>query len=186
MNILEELGRFDGRHVEPLAALGVRLLARGAGTDELIEIAGSPEERLQTAASWVLKWLQENRVVYPAERVRALLRLLGRVDAWEARLHLLQMLDGLEIPSRAARTLRETLTIYTRDSSKFVRAWSYSGLFVRANQHPRYRREVLVLLDEASNDEAASVRARVRRIRRTVGWAHTGPGSGARSRRRGR
>lgn len=185
-SLREELRRFDGRHVAPLAALGSRLLQEADGTDELIRIASGDDERSQIAATWVLKWLQEQRVRFTAAQVRALLRSLDRAGCWEARLHLLQMLAGLEIPSPAARALHGTLARYVRDPGKLVRAWSYSGFFVLADQHPRFRPEVLGLLDAASEDEAASVRARVRRIRGAVGWAHAGPGSRPASRRGGR
>ena len=84
---------------------------------------------------------------------------------WEASLHLLQMLPGWPIPrgktKRLAKRLRENLEA----DNKFVRAWCYNGLFELARQHGEFRDEVSQLLDQAEQTEAASVKARIRKIR---------------------
>lgn len=52
------------------------------------------------------------------------------------------------------------------DNNKFVRAWAYNGLYELSRQYEDLRIETMLLLDAGLNDEAASVRARIRNILR--------------------
>ena len=60
------------------------------------------------------------------------------------------------------------MEIYERhgltDQNKFVRAWSYNGLYELATSFPSLRKEAERFFDMALADEAASVKARVRNI----------------------
>jgi hypothetical protein len=48
--------------------------------------------------------------------------------------------------------------------SKFVRAWAYDGFFRLGQQHHSFEQEALQHLVKAQEEEAPSVRARVRKI----------------------
>jgi HEAT repeat protein len=172
MNLSEELRKFDGKHIEPLEAIGAQLLQSEGSVDEVLALANSDEARMQTAATWILKWLQERHATLSKSQTQEVLRLLRGMSNWEAKLHLLQMLGGLQIPSRSGNSLHRFLKEHACDENKFVRAWSYNGLFVLGQQHARFRTEVGELLSQAQQDPAASVRARVRRICKTASWLH--------------
>ena len=90
---------------------------------------------------------------------------------WEARLHVLQMMGDLTVPARQVEQLWPALIEQRKDANKFIRAWSYYGLAVVADRHPSYRGRALALLAAAEQEEAASVRARVRRTRAAFKWA---------------
>jgi hypothetical protein len=171
VDLSEALRQFDGKQVKSLERLAVQLQKTPASIDQLLTLSGSDNPRMQTAATWILKRLQERGVSLTAAQSRDVFRLLGRVPHWEAKLHLLQMLGELKIPARNAARLFEIFETDTRDPNKLVRAWSYNGLSVIGEQHEKYRADVTALLENSQHDEAASVRARVRQIRKTSAWA---------------
>ena len=170
MNITERLRQFDGRHVKPLEDLATQLLHVEGSVDELLALSNIADARTQTAATWILKRLQELGIILTAAQTLSVFRLLRNVSGWEARLHLLQMLDSLEIPSRNSAQLLKLLAEFLDDENKLIRAWSYNGLFVVGEQHQKHRRAIAVSLQAAQSDDAASVRARIRRICRSSDW----------------
>ena len=62
------------------------------------------------------------------------------------------------------------LTAQATGANTFIRAWSVHGAVVLADQHPAYRDSALDLLAAAEQDDAASVRARIRRTRKSFAW----------------
>ncbi|MCG8479081.1 MAG: hypothetical protein MI724_08310 [Spirochaetales bacterium] len=118
----------------------------------------------QNGATWLLKaWLESGNIL-DDDQTRAVYSSLGTLKHWEARLHVLQAIPFMSIDeeskNRVALFLRETLT----DSNKFVRAWSYNGLYELAKQHGEYLHEIEERFDTAMRTESASVKARIRNI----------------------
>ena len=173
MDLTEALQQFDGKHVEPLETFANQLRPNDIDghLEALLKQARSKNQRTQVASTWIVKRLSERDVSFSKQQSRDLLRLLSSVSHWEAKLHLLQLLDRLEIPARSSRQLKTTIEQLLDDDNKLIRTWAYNGLYVLADQHPRYQDDVLALLDLSQADPAASVKARVRRIRKTSSWA---------------
>jgi hypothetical protein len=130
----------------------------------LIELAESSEPNVQRAATALLKRYQERGTTFDADQVARLLELLPSARHWEATLHLLQMLAHLTIPPSQAESLCDSLRGLSRHRNAFVRAWAYGGLHRLATLYPEYLSEVSPLLDRAAQEEAASVRARLRQL----------------------
>ncbi len=172
MNVSEHLRQFDGKHIEPLEKLAAELLTRKGSVDELIVLSNSEDAKTQVAATWILKWLYKRQFLFSKSQVQELFLLFRVVTHWEAKIHLLQILNGLDISSQNCGGLYRFLKEHLQDNNKLVRAWSYNGLFVLAEQHDRFRSEVEKLLNEAKRDAAASVRARVRKICKSSNWAN--------------
>ena len=80
------------------------------------------------------------------------------------------MMDTLIVPASLAQPLLEALTRMATGDNTFIRAWSAHGAAVLADQHPIYRDSALDLLAAAEQDEAPSVRARLRRTRKAFDW----------------
>ena len=171
MDLEALLQNWDGKRVESLAALAERIEVDDALLDDLWKHAAADDAKLQTGATWVLKrWLEKCRRLSPA-RTRDALRLIETVSTWEARLHVLQMLPFLSIPAREKTRLHRTLHRRLEDDNKLIRAWTYNGFFVLADQHSEFREETILLLANGAQDEAASVRARIRNIMKSASWA---------------
>jgi hypothetical protein len=76
----------------------------------------------------------------------------------------------LTVPSSLAAQLMDALGEQATGANTFIRAWSVHGAAALADQHPAYRDSVLDLLAAAEQDDAASVRARIRRTRQAFAW----------------
>ena len=95
---------------------------------------------------------------------------MSNLNNWDTKLHVLQILPSLTIPSQQFDPLQRNLKENTRSENKLLRAWSFNGLAVLADQHSSLRTEVNGILSSAQNDEAASVRARIRQISKSLDW----------------
>lgn len=166
-NLLDILETFDGKHTSGLEGVAVRVHAAPPLTD-LIVLAESPKIHVQIGATWLLKRLQEMGATFSSSQVEDVLGLFEHVDHWGATLHLLQMLPGFTISANQKNGLFSYLKTALASRKPFVRAWSYNGLAVLANQYSELEIEVKTLLDRGAQDKAASVRARIRNIRKAM------------------
>lgn len=169
---------FDGKHTAPLDAFAARQAPTAAAIRALTAMAGAPDLKHQSAATWLLKHYGEDGLAFTARQTAALLALLPCVTHWEAKLHLLQIFPNLTIQEGEAPALLTLLTgpAYLGDANKLVRAWTYNALAELAAQHRAQRPEVQALLARGAEDAAASVRARLRGIRKAQAWARAGDG----------
>ena len=85
-------------------------------------------------------------------------------------MHVLQMMDTLDVPSELAAPLMDALAAQASGANTFIRAWSIHGATALADQHPAYRDSALDLLAQAEQDAAPSVRARLRKTRQAFDW----------------
>lgn len=171
IRITTAITAFDGVHADSLKSIAEQVEATPAVMGTLCDFAASKEESIQSASTWLLRrYVQNGATLSPAQTAQAL-NVLTRNCHWEARLHILQMMDELRIPSTRVEQLWRSLLEYTTDDNKFIRAWSFHGLAVIADQHPPYRTQALKLLANAEEEGAASVRARIRGIRKALKWA---------------
>ena len=168
---MSELGTrlrgFDGKHTAGLDALAKTL--RPDDIDELCRLAVSDEAKLQIASTWLLKRLAERGHKLDAGQSAAVLMVLESGGHWQARLHALQMLESLSVGDDEAEALWTLLVIQLQTDKKFIRAWAYHGLAALADGQPRYRKRAATRLRRAQG-EAASVRARIRRLRKRYDW----------------
>ncbi len=133
----------------------------------LIRLAG--ETAIEVAASWLIKHHLEQKESGNAlseSQAEAFYRSAARFEHWAARLHALQIMEHAPVPAESVRDAKRLVERCLADENKFVRAWAYSGFARLAEAHPRYRAEAEALLADAeASESAASVRARIRRIR---------------------
>ena len=159
-----QLQDFDGKHTDSLRRVAETLSPDGSTIDHLISLAERSDAPMQTAATWLLKHFQSRDVSFTPAQVTRLVEQLCSSGPWESRLHLVQMLPSLAIPAACTEQLFQSLVATLSERNKFVRAWVYAALHSLASHHRDYAPEVIPLLDQASRDEAASVRARLRQI----------------------
>jgi hypothetical protein len=173
MDILTDIAAFDGKHTDVLESLATRLSPDQALIRDLCEIARHDDAKMRVAATWLLKRFQTNGVPFSRDQTADVLALLHDETDWEAKLHLLQMMPDFVLPADEKDTLLRVLKDkgYLGNSNKLIRAWSYNGLAHLAAQHPAFRDDVAGVLATGQNDEAASVRARIRNILKVMPWA---------------
>ncbi|MBV1914758.1 MAG: hypothetical protein KUG72_05190 [Pseudomonadales bacterium] len=122
---------------------------------------------LQSGATWLLKKHLTEKP--PLDEPRAITIYSGarRMESWQSRLHILQLIPLLPIPESEKHTVEQFLRDCLLDHNKFVRAWAYSGFYELATQYAEYKPEVLHFIQLAEDDEPASVQARIRQIKKT-------------------
>ncbi len=122
------------------------------------------QEKTEVAGSWLLKHhLEENGTLDKEQTVR-LVKLLARIQNWQACLHILQSIRFLTIPTAAKKNVEIFVRQGLSDEAKFVRAWAYDAFYCLAAQHPGYLPEAERLLEQGMEEEAPSIKARIRQL----------------------
>ena len=119
---------------------------------------------MQVGATWLLKRHLECGGKLSSAQVRKIYASLDQLSEWEAILHVLQCMPEMPVPKgqigKVAQFLRDCLA----HKRPFVRAWAYNGFHELAVRHEIYREEMTRLIAHAAQNEAASVKARLRNI----------------------
>ena len=168
--LTQALADFEGKSTGPLERFAAAWCADADLIAELCDFAASDDGNLQAAATWLLKRYGITGAQLSSGQSETLLRLLIKETGWLPRLHALQMMNGLTVSAALAAPLMNALAAQAAGANTFIRAWSVHGAAVLADQHPAYRDRVLDLLAFAEQDEAASVKARIRRTRQAYDW----------------
>ena len=163
-NLTADLGSWDGKSTAVLESIYERHAADGDFVPTILPHLADVNP--QRAATWLLKrHLELGNSLSPAE-CRTVLGSLASQQHWESRLHLLQCLPWLSVAEEDRDGLETFLDACVRSNRKFVRAWAYNGFNELALRFPQYREAVDEMLARASESEAASVRARIRNLRK--------------------
>jgi len=102
--------------------------------------------------------------VLSSAELKLVFQCLPDLIEWETKLHVLQCLSYLTVGKQDVPPLETFLRECLASENKFVRAWAYNGFYELSLQYPQFQVEVDQLLQQALEDEAASVKARVRNI----------------------
>lgn len=169
-SLRQDLASWDGKDAGAIAGVYERQHTRRGFVGSLIRLGSAAE--CEAGATWLLKRHLESGAGLTDEQARAFFAVANGLGHWEARLHALQCMGHVAVPAGSVRHAKRLIERGLADENKFVRAWAYSGFVRLAAAHPRYRDEAERLLDDAeANESAASVRARVRQIRKKgFGW----------------
>lgn len=122
------------------------------------------DEKLQVGASWLLKRLLEGTGTLSNQQNNLVVLTGVNFESWQAKLHFLQILPFLTMVNDHRNQLEYFIKVNITDQNKFVRAWSYNGLYLLATRYTDLRQEAQQFFDMALKDEAASVKARIRNI----------------------
>ncbi len=161
---------FNGKSTDALERFAAAHLPDASLVAELCDFAASDDHNAQAAATWLLKRFGVTGAQLSPSQTETLLRLLIQESNWLSRIHVLQMMDRLAVPTSLAASLMDALAAQARGDNKFIRAWSVHGAAVLADQHQAFRDRALDLLAEAGQDAAPSVLARLRRTREAFDW----------------
>jgi ribosomal protein S18 acetylase RimI-like enzyme len=126
----------------------------------VIGLAADEERTVSEAATWILKSELEAGAKLDRTMTNRLIEQLGSLKAWQAKLHICQTVSHLDLQETAREGLRGWLTPLLDAERPFLRAWALDALC----HLPGTR--VDALLRRMAEDSSASVRARVRNLRR--------------------
>ncbi len=158
----QEISDWDGKSADHITLIYNLYKNEPAFTANLVQLI--QQVPLQKGATWLLKHHLENHHKITAEEVLKVYDQLPRLEHWETKLHILQCMDFMPVAVENKQTVESFLRDGLANKNKFVRAWSYNGLYLLAMQYPEYQKEVRPLLEQALVEEAASVKARIRKL----------------------
>lgn len=161
---IQIIAQWDRRSTQPLQEI---YREQGSEPEFLSQlIALLPSAECQSGASWLIKHALENGQSFSQAQTAELIRHVDDLEHWTAILHVLQCASHWLIPSRSRKRWETFVSAQLRHSKPFVRAWAYDSFCHLARQYPEYRTRCRDLLQNVSDQEAASVKARIRNLRK--------------------
>ncbi|WFE90296.1 hypothetical protein K1718_02790 [Roseibium porphyridii] len=163
------LSAWDGKDTGKLEALFESERANPVFVQALVGLCEI--EDCQRSATWLLKrHFDLKGPPLPEDLTRQHLGLLAKISHWEAKLHVLQYFEKLQLSLAPYGELEGFVETGTRSDNKFVRAWAYYGLAVLALSYPEMIDRVRNILTDARDVETAgSVRVRIRKALEKLG-----------------
>ena len=116
------------------------------------------------AGSWIIKHHYDNNRSLEDHAVLDMLESAGDIESWPARLHILQILDKVELTEDVQQPVYSLVKNSLNDNNKFVRAWALEGYYQLSRYLPDLRNELTILCQNAMETESASVKVRARKI----------------------
>lgn len=166
--VFERVLEFDGKTTGSLEA-ACKAVGKGfTEFERLFELADSQDTRLQIAATWALRKLLELGAEMTADHCATFIETAAAQSAWEAQLHIVQSLQFIRNEDLNTRRLAETITPWHAAKRPFLRAWTIDAICHLAARDPSLKEAASALLAKGEQDPAASVRARVRNLRKAM------------------
>ncbi len=169
MSCLEEhLQDYDGKAVTLLSQAQVACRDAPGYLDDLIGLCADTRALISDGATWILKAeLEAGQELTEPQRAR-LVAALGQIDSWQAALHLLQSVEMLELLEEEAAAFLSWADGHAAHARPFLRAWSLHARVVLGLRFPDLDIDPEAALSAADADQAGSVRARARQLRRRL------------------
>lgn len=168
---------FDGKDVVPLEAFALEHEGEAGYLDGVFGVAGAAEREMElVAATWLLLRRFRADDAGAAEHAGRLSGLLGGAAHPDARLHVIQCLDRVVaaggFDGAGRKKLAKALRADLEHERPFIRAWALSVLARLAADTPSVRAWVGEAIGDAESNGTASLKARVRQLRKTgaFGW----------------
>ncbi len=161
-NLRQELTTYDGRSPTILSEISVRYRDQPNFLSDLVRLAVDENPLISEGATWMLKAeLEAGQVCSPQDVKRLVVGLKG-VTAWQAQLHICQSIKHITVPQELALELERWLSALLDAPRPFLRAWALDAVCQLRGASPKTK----ALLAQMETDDAASVRARVRNLKR--------------------
>lgn len=167
-DLKHQLQNWDGKHSAPLIQLYKDYQGQPLFFEELVNICLKFPE-LQVPATWIIKHHFGLKKHVDHALMNRLLKEGMHFKGWETRLHMLQIMPQIKMQDDTVPYVEEWVRKALKDENKFVRAWSYQGLYEVSKHIPEMQEELALLCEDALELESASVKARVRKVLKRLG-----------------
>ncbi|MEM9679108.1 MAG: hypothetical protein AAF901_02190 [Bacteroidota bacterium] len=161
--LISSLYTWDSVHTEHLINIYDTNVSGEPFFDDLISITNTHQD-LQIATTWLIKHHYDQKQKLSEQQGNLLLGTILNFKAWEAKLHVLQILPFLSIPESHFILVEDFVRACLNDDVKFVRAWAYQGFYELTKYQPSYIPELKLLCDKALLTESASIKSRVKKV----------------------
>lgn len=161
----EELSEYDGRSASILSEISMRHRGRARFLSDLVRLASDREPVISAGATWIMKVRLEQGQTLSRHDVGRLVRELEGVTAWQAQLHICQSVGHISVPEALVPDLESWLLQLLDAPRPFLRAWTVDAVCRLWGGSSKTD----AVLAQMQSDQAASVRARVRNLKREFG-----------------
>lgn len=159
------LSSWDGKHTQHLIAIYQSNLHSPLFFSEIITLYES-DRSVHNAVTWLVKYHYGNNCALSQNLMSRLFMKCMEADDWQAQLHILQLMPVCVITEDVLPLLDTFVRTCIDSKNTFVRAWAYQGFFEIKKYIPEYQEEFDLLCERAMQFEKASVKARIRNIRK--------------------
>lgn len=160
--LINHLQAWDGKHNDPLIALYQESVPEPSFFPTLVQLTQERED-LQVQTTWLIKHHYDQKQNLPELLLNPLFQYSSKLVHWGARLHVLQLLPNVNLDENIVPYIEEFVRANLKDENKFVRAWSYWGLYELTKYIPELKEEALFYCQQAMETESASVKSRARK-----------------------
>ena len=158
--LITSLVQWDNKTTSELELLYPGFVSLNNFTLVLLHLLSDPQTEI--GASWLIKHHLDNHQRISAAEIELFFEKYHDLTCWQSRLHWLQSLSYFKVPAKFKTPVEYLLRYAISDDNTFVRAWAYNGLVHLAKSYPELKEEVVALCELAMEDEAASIKARIR------------------------
>lgn len=162
-SLIEKLNNWDGKESAYLTLLYQENINKEEFFINLVELTHENDD-LQLGSTWLIKHHYDQKQRLSDNLTYRLILAFPLLKHWGAKLHMLQIIDLLPQDSTTLPYMEELSRKGLENKNKFVRAWSYQGLFEVSKHITEMQPEVLLLCREAMETESASIKSKVRKI----------------------
>ena len=155
---------FDGKAISFLSETDVKFREQADYLQTLVTLARDQEADIATGATWLIKNHLETGGALDADLVSPLFKALDEATSWGAILHILQSVQYVDLDQITDPHAFDQVHQHISHSRPFIRAWAVDAACRLAARFNDRQAEARQVLDAALQDEAASVRARARKI----------------------
>lgn len=161
--LLAAIERFDGRSLDHLRRISQRMEMTKNDIGLILDQTQNGSSNARVAASWILLNSESALNHIDSQCLKRLLNALSQQNAWQASLHILQLLHKVDLPVDLSQDLYPVLIELSQSSKPFLRAWAISALLHLPELNLQQRNGIQTLAKTALSEDSPSVKARIRK-----------------------
>lgn len=161
-SLIDSLKKWDGVHMDYLRQIYSSFNTEPEFLNDLIAFLSQKD--LQIQASWLIKHHYDQKNKLDPNQVDSLMKQTTELDQWEAQLHILQIIPKIHSEPQHLLLMDDFARRSLKSENKFVRAWSYQGLFELYKLGVVQEEELRSLCELAMETESAAIQSKVRKI----------------------
>ncbi len=170
MELQNALASYDGSDPSGLQNARAEHCGSPGYLADLVAACSDRRPLVVEAATWMLKAEIDAGATLPRSEAAALSDRLDQLHTWASALHVLQALRGFDLDAVLAERYLRWAQTYASHPRPFLRAWSLDAQVVLGAKMPGREADVDAILRRSETDPAASVRARGRKLRQSLGF----------------
>lgn len=163
-DFIQVLKTWDSKDTECLIEVHNKYSADKQFINSLVSLC--KEYDVLHSVTWLLKHHMDLGGQFNSNQSEQIIALMNTELPWQDRLHLLQLFPALSFGKQTKMKLICFARYCLTDDNKFVRAWAYNAFYLLSRQFSELKEEAEEFLLQAEQDEAPSVKARIRNIRK--------------------